>query len=664
MGDDRLLLTSPRIHHRRPIWNLKGMAATERVDEVEKHIEELEASKYELEMQLEDLDRLWRARKQQLLDQISDNMRKRLEASLQLEMLHHHGARELPGPAALWWVNTLTFNWLCTLVICLNILVMWIEASNDADRHPGLAIVFSHANDAFLAWYVSELTMKVLVYQHLFLCGDLLPVAWNMLDLLLVLFGVLEQWIVPAVDGVYGVNLDRTDDIPTTFPVLRLLRKLRLIRLLRLLRVIRHFCTLDLSWAEGVRFQTFVMICVGINSILLGVELDVPWSGWQALEHCLLAVYVVELSARLQHWGTSFFFSTADRKWNVMDFIIVVGGVLESWVVPLFFYSMQLLPGRQVIGHESAGSGLMDMLRICRLVRIMRLVRLIHSIPPLYILAMGILKAMQGMQWVIILTVAVLYACSILATSLVGHGIIYCGSAQPPEAEEIFGNVLESIFNLFKIMNNDQSVVEPLLNSGFVKAFFVCFMIIANWSMLAILTSVVSDNMISATMSDKRRTEEMRARMKVSFREPKLRALFRRADHDNSGTVDEVEFKNFLQDRASEKEFCEYTGLSPESLMDMFTCMSSEGPDQHRYIHYEDFINKLSVENKGATERTVFRIEERIRAHERRLTQQFQCVLRSIGVGPEESRSILRLGRAEDEVAAKRRLQCLTGLSL
>ena len=63
-----------------------------------------------------------------------------------------------------------------------------------------------------------------------------------------------------------------------------------------------------------------------------------------------------------------------------------------------------------------------------------------------------------------------------------------------------FQGLFNSFFVLFQIMNGDQSILDPLfVNAPATKFIFVAFMIITNWSILSILTAVVSENMITVT---------------------------------------------------------------------------------------------------------------------------------------------------------------------
>merc|ERR1712157_517197 len=105
--------------------------------------------------------------------------------------------------------------------------------------------------------------------------------------------------------------------------------------------------------------------------------------------------------------------------------------------------------------------GIMMLLRMARLLRILRLVRLVKNIPPLFILIVGIAQAMQGMMWVVVLTMVLIYAMSLLSVKLIGHGLIL-GADAPPDVTDVFANVPDSFFVWFKAMNGDWGAFEPV----------------------------------------------------------------------------------------------------------------------------------------------------------------------------------------------------------
>merc|ERR1712050_146357 len=97
-----------------------------------------------------------------------------------------------------------------------------------------------------------------------------------------------------------------------------------------------------------------------------------------------------------------------------------------------------------------------------------------------------------------------LYSCSVVFTTLVGKGFVF-GREPPVAAKEHFGSTARSLFSLFKLMNGDVSVAAPICSYALGQVLFASFMIVSNWAILAILTSVVSNNMI---MSSNRAFEE------------------------------------------------------------------------------------------------------------------------------------------------------------
>merc|ERR1719446_691894 len=95
-------------------------------------------------------------------------------------------------------------------------------------------------------------------------------------------------------------------------------------------------------------------------------------------------------------------------------------------------------------------SQLMMLMRMLRLMRILRLVKLVKTVEPLYILVTGVAAAVQGVTWVLILTIVILYAISIMSTRLIGHGLIFEGH-DIPDGVMVFATVPDSMFTLFRV---------------------------------------------------------------------------------------------------------------------------------------------------------------------------------------------------------------------
>merc|ERR1719482_913406 len=177
--------------------------------------------------------------------------------------------------------------------------------------------------------------------------------------------------------------------------------------------------------------------------------------------------------------------------------------------------------GKQFTNGEGSGakeakgmklSQVMMLMRMLRLMRILRLVKLVKSVRPLYILVTGVVAAFQGVIWVLVLTVVTLYAAGILATRLLGHGLVFPPGMPIPRSVYVFRTVPDSMFTLFRFMSGAQSdeeayAIDELMTSlPSVKFAFVFFMVTSSWTLLSILTAVVSENMISTTAEQEEET--------------------------------------------------------------------------------------------------------------------------------------------------------------
>ena len=233
-----------------------------------------------------------------------------------------------------------------------------------------------------------------------------------------------------------------------------------------------------------------------------------------------------------------------------------------------------------------------------------------RSVKQLYKLINGVVQSLASVGWVILLTFLLLYSAALVCpgtdigstgllpsffsrvthrdalllrfTSLVGQGYIYNDPDEmPEEAVQYFGTVWRSFLALFKLMNDDQSVVAPIITTITGQILFYAFMMLSNWMMLAILTSVVSDNMMSASRvkeeeDRKKAVEEDQQRAKR-----RIQQIFRELDEDQNGSISEHEMVTLLSDPNLQAELCEASRLHPADLVEMLYCSSQE-PSQAR----------------------------------------------------------------------------------
>eukprot|EP00435_Cladocopium_sp_Y103_P026472 s1850_g6.t1 len=246
----------------------------------------------------------------------------------------------------------------------------------------------------------------------------------------------------------------------------------------------RHRCrvlvTADFSWVESPTFQSTVGVVIILNAVIMGLETDSESAFFEWTEQFMLAFFVLEAVLRIRHRGWDFFMSPEDtaeiamrkwgekrahcdleladavrqcllrsgaceeeagggggrrredRGWNLVDFTIVASGVVDDWILKAW----SLITQQQQQGDNL--SKLMTLARLLRLMRtfflILRLVRVVRAIRPLYMLAIGVVRAMQSMFWVLVLTFVALYAIAIVTTRAIGRGELLSIDADIPEA--------------------------------------------------------------------------------------------------------------------------------------------------------------------------------------------------------------------------------------
>eukprot|EP00913_Durusdinium_trenchii_P019165 g18011.t1 len=208
-----------------------------------------------------------------------------------------------------------------------------------------------------------------------------------------------------------------------------------------------------------------------------------------------------------------------------------------------------------------------------------------------------------------------------------------------------FGTVWRSFLALFKLMNDDQSVVTQIITTIGGQILFYAFMMLSNWMMLAILTSVISDNMmtVSRTKEEEDRKRSMQDRAEMAKR--RITQIFQRLDEDHSGSITEDEMRQLLSDLDLQAELCEAAGLHDASdLVEMLHCASYKSKEEGSVILYKQFLTMLQDESAHAKERSIFKVLENMRAMEFRLEERMNAALRQLKMNDEQIEKLPSLG--------------------
>jgi hypothetical protein len=363
-------------------------------------------------------------------------------------------------------------------------------------------------------------------------------------------------------------------------------------------------------WVESTWFQGLSGMVILANAIVIGLETDFESPLFFWVEQALMFFFVTELIIRLTRYGMLFFQHEDDWAWNSFDFVIVMSGVFDTWLMPL---ATKLEPHRS--GHEKKGSkvGVVFMLmRMLRLFRIVRLFRLLRIVRPLFELAMGIMEALQGMGWVLVLLMMMLYACSILCTRLIGKSDIMTGAAseEVDEIKKMFGSVFDSMFTLFGTISSwSLTKYEPLFVAmPVLRWLFMLFYVYLAWALLAIMTGVVSENMIAIRdqmIAEDKHKDEIR---KATITELLL-DLFRKADADNDGTLARDEFTAMIGRPELVKKIQKNTHMNSADMTELFDILDHDGSGT---ITIEEFMNGFKWLNEPLRAKSLVKLQERL----------------------------------------------------
>jgi voltage-gated sodium channel len=215
------------------------------------------------------------------------------------------------------------------------------------------------------------------------------------------------------------------------------------------------------NWLESPGIQNAIIAVIIFNAVLLGMETspDLMLSFGPvivALDRACLAIFVLEILAKLFAFGLSFFRS----GWRVFDLVIV---------------GSALLPGAQSLSA-------------LRALRILRVLRVISVTPRLRRVVEGFITALPGMGSVFLLMAIIFYIGAVMATKLFG-----------PSFPVWFGDLGRSAYSLFQIMTLESwsmGIVRPVMEVyPFAWVFFVPFIIVTTFAVVNLLVGLIVNSM-------------------------------------------------------------------------------------------------------------------------------------------------------------------------
>jgi Ca2+-binding EF-hand superfamily protein len=208
-------------------------------------------------------------------------------------------------------------------------------------------------------------------------------------------------------------------------------------------------------------------------------------------------------------------------------------------------------------GKKNQFGELVTLFRMLRILRILRMVRMFRSIPQLGQLASGLMESLKTSLSIFVLFVFIIAVFAIGITR-------YVRDDQDPEVQVYFGSWVKSCCTLFQFVTLDdwsrisrrasrldcrnpvgiieQCEGEPRVWLMFV---FVLYVVVTAFSILSLLTGVISEHMIQLSKFNDKQAEELEDREKLDFM-IRFHKMFVKADVDGSNTISREELRDVL----------------------------------------------------------------------------------------------------------------------
>lgn len=220
-----------------------------------------------------------------------------------------------------------------------------------------------------------------------------------------------------------------------------------------------------IAWLSPVvndpRTERVIMALIVVNAVILGLETSQSAMAaygrlLQVLDHVILAVFVIEIAARVVVHRFAFF----RDPWSVFDFAVI---------------GIALVPATETFS-------------VLRSLRVLRVLRLITGVPTLRRVVAGLLAALPGMGSIVFLIGLIYYVFAVMATKLFGD-----------DSPGLFGTLADSLFTLFTVMTLEgwvNDVAKPVMEKHpYAWVFFISYIVVTTFMVLNLFIGVVVNAM-------------------------------------------------------------------------------------------------------------------------------------------------------------------------
>jgi voltage-gated sodium channel len=284
---------------------------------------------------------------------------------------------------------------------------------------------------------------------------------------------------------------------------------------------------------DSMSFRVVSFFMIIANAIYIGVEADwnpgTDWEGsgfaFSICEQIFCAFFTFEL---VVHYGS--FRNTRDTlkdKWFILDFVLVLMIITETWVFPAAMAFISNPPNTGVVG----GIG-----RMLRLLRLTRMSRLMQMIPELVTMVKGMIAAIRAVHAALLILSLLVYVFAIIMNSLVG--------AEEGKAGELFSTVRGSMVTLLVqgvLLDDISGLTRTLIEVANVAALgtLSIFVLLSALTVMNMLIGVLCQVVLDVS------ADEKETRIKAQMQRTLL-VMLHDLDDDNSGHLTKSEVQSLM----------------------------------------------------------------------------------------------------------------------
>lgn len=292
----------------------------------------------------------------------------------------------------------------------------------------------------------------------------------------------------------------------------------------------------NLLWVDRPPFDLTMSICIILNTVVVGLEVDQATPGnrewyWDLAQLTFCLIFIGEISFKVYYHGSIWIIQSI---WNIVIF----------FVASLAFVDLLL----QYFG-VGGNVRIVSLFRVFGLVRMAKIIKRNRALEELRLVVQGLASSFETLIWAFILITMFLYIAGLLLTKHIGLNVeVYSEYKKLSggwDHEEYFGTVGRSMYSLLQAMILDgwasKIARHTIANQWYMFAFWIIFLLLTTFGIMNIVVSVIVELMLTASANNEnkvRLSEEKHRKEEMNC----LKEIFLMSDEDGNNTLDLDEF--------------------------------------------------------------------------------------------------------------------------